>query len=131
MHEQASSPITVPVAKAREISGLGNTKIYELIRSGELKSTLACVASCSSPRSAICWNAEHDDMNHNELTPEAVYAARGPGSVFDARRNSPGSTLTAAPIEALATVLLARRYRLPPVLARLVVELAGIGGRLA
>jgi hypothetical protein len=29
----------VPVAKAREISGLGNTKIYELIRSGELKST--------------------------------------------------------------------------------------------
>jgi hypothetical protein len=35
-----SIPITVPVVKAREICGLGNTKLYELIRSGKLRSTL-------------------------------------------------------------------------------------------
>ena len=36
---QFPTAITVPVARAREISGLGNTKIYELIKTGELKST--------------------------------------------------------------------------------------------
>lgn len=37
--ERLSAAITVPVARAREISGLGNTKIYELMKTGELKST--------------------------------------------------------------------------------------------
>jgi excisionase family DNA binding protein len=32
-------PITVTVPEARRISGLGNTTIYELIRTGKLKST--------------------------------------------------------------------------------------------
>jgi excisionase family DNA binding protein len=32
------SPITVTVAEARAITGLGNTKIYELIAEGKLKS---------------------------------------------------------------------------------------------
>jgi Helix-turn-helix domain len=35
----AAAPITITIAKAREISGLGNTTLYALIRGGELKTT--------------------------------------------------------------------------------------------
>lgn len=40
MDNAKAMPITASVNRAREISGLGNTKIYELIKSGELRSTL-------------------------------------------------------------------------------------------
>ncbi|MHB2168020.1 excisionase family DNA-binding protein [Alsobacter sp. R-9] len=39
MENAKGAPITATVHRARELSGLGNTKIYELIRSGELRST--------------------------------------------------------------------------------------------
>lgn len=70
-------------------------------------------------------------MNDNGLTPEAVGAAPGPGSDFDGRRNFPKNTPSALSVEALAVDFVVRRYQVPPVIARVVVELAGLGGRLA
>lgn len=70
-------------------------------------------------------------MNHNGSTPEAVGAAPGSGSDFVGRRNFVENTPSDLPVEALAAAFVERRYRLPKVIARVVVELAGIGGRLA
>lgn len=35
-----SGPITVPVSKAKELTGLGLTTLYQKMRDGELRSTL-------------------------------------------------------------------------------------------
>lgn len=42
MHRQENGPsqITVPVSKAKELSGLGLTTLYERMKTGELRSTL-------------------------------------------------------------------------------------------
>lgn len=69
-------------------------------------------------------------MSNNALTPERVLPLPGPGGVFDARRNSPDTTLTTPSVEALAAEFLARRYGFHPVVARLVAELAGLGRRV-
>lgn len=39
MHNQNLKPITVTVDNAIKISGLGRTKLYELINQGKLKTT--------------------------------------------------------------------------------------------
>jgi excisionase family DNA binding protein len=39
MPDAAIEPITLTIPKALEISGLGRTKLYELISSGAVKST--------------------------------------------------------------------------------------------
>lgn len=70
-------------------------------------------------------------MNHNGSTPEAVGAAPGPGNVFGGQLSFRENTPSALSVEALAADFVARRYRVPPVIARVVVELAGIGARLS
>ena len=66
------------------------------------------------------------------VSTEAVGTASGSGvCACDAGRHSPDSTPNSTSVEAFAAVYVARRHRLAPLLARLVVELAGLGGRLA
>lgn len=68
-------------------------------------------------------------MKTMQLTPEAVAAAPGPRVCFEVNRNGRDSTPPSLPVEGLAAVLLARLHRLPAALARLIAELAGLGGQ--
>lgn len=71
-------------------------------------------------------------MEIRKLSAEAVATASGSGvCACDAGRHGPDSTPTLPSAEALAAAYLARRHRLPPLVARLIVELAGLGRRLS
>lgn len=70
-------------------------------------------------------------MRRNKLTPEAVAAAPGSGTcACDAVRRNPEYSSPLIRTEDFASEFLARRYRLPMAFARVVAELAGIGGRI-
>lgn len=63
---------------------------------------------------------------------EAVGTASGSGvCACDAGRHGPDSTPTPMSVEAFAAACIARRHRLPLLVARVIVELAGLGRRLA
>jgi hypothetical protein len=71
-------------------------------------------------------------MEIERMSTEAVATASGSGvCACAAWRQGPHPTPSATSVEAFAAMYVARRHRLPPVLARLVVELAGFGRRLA
>lgn len=70
-------------------------------------------------------------MFQNELTPERQPPLPGSGTcTCDALRCEPDLTSTPVRIEAFASEYIARRYGLPVLVARVVAELAGIGGRV-
>lgn len=70
-------------------------------------------------------------MLQNKLTPDAVATAPGSGTcACDALWRNPEYTSTLPRIEDFASEFLVRRYGLPVLVARLVAELADIGGRV-
>ncbi len=65
-----------------------------------------------------------------KMNPEAAATAPGSGSCVFVVRRTPDNTPTVWKIEDFALDYIARRYRLPVPLARIVAELAGIGARI-
>jgi hypothetical protein len=69
-------------------------------------------------------------MLTNKMSTEAVATASGSGSCVCVVRRGPEHNANMAGIEDVVTVYVARRYRLPVPVARIVAELAGIGARI-
>lgn len=69
-------------------------------------------------------------MFMKKMNPEAAATAPGSGSCVCVVRRYPEHTATVGKVEDFASDYIARRYRLPFPLARIVAELAGIGARI-
>jgi hypothetical protein len=66
-------------------------------------------------------------MLTNNVNPETVATAPDSGSSVCVVRRGPEDTSDIAGFEDVVTVYVARRYRLPVPVARIVAEIAGIG----